>query len=107
MNLLLQEADDLPIQRGAYIGEVTEGGPAAEAGMRGATGTQQLMGLDVPVGGDVVIEADGEAIEDFNDLLAYVAFKRPGDEVELTILRDGERQQVTVELGTRPSDFTP
>jgi 2-alkenal reductase len=107
VNLLLQEANDLPVQQGAYIGEVTDGGPAARAGLQGATGVQELMGLDVPLGGDVVVEADGETIEDFNDLLAYVAFKRPGDEVELTVLRDGEQQPVTVELGTRPSDFTP
>jgi S1-C subfamily serine protease len=31
-----------------------------------------------------------------------VAFQQPDDTIELTILRDGERQQVTVELATRP-----
>jgi 2-alkenal reductase len=107
VNLLLQEANDLPVQQGAYIGEVNEGGPAAEAGIQGATGTTRLNGLEVPVGGDVVVEADGETISEFNDLLAYVAFKRPGDAVALTVLRDGERQQVTVELGVRPSQFRP
>jgi 2-alkenal reductase len=102
VNLLLQEANDLQVQQGAYIVEVTEGGPAAEAGIQGAAGARELMGMDVPVGGDVVLEADGEAITDFSDLLARVAFKRPGDAVELTILRDGERQQVTVALAVRP-----
>jgi S1-C subfamily serine protease len=59
----------------------------------------------MPVGGDVIIEADGEAINDFTDLLNYVAFQRPGDSVELTILRGGERQQVTVELVARPTNL--
>lgn len=107
VNLLLKQANDLPVQQGAYIVKVIEDGPAAEAGIQGATGTKQLKGLDIPVGGDVVVEADGEAISDFNDLLVHVAFKEPGDAVELTILRDGERQQVTVELAARPSEFTP
>jgi 2-alkenal reductase len=107
VSLLLQEANDLPVQQGAYISEVTEGGPADQGGIQGAAGETRLQGLRVPVGGDVVIAADGEEITDFNDLLAYVAFKRPGDTVELTILRDGERQQVTVELGVRPEEFTP
>ena len=59
-------------------------------------------GLDVPVGGDVVIAVDGERIADFDDLLIVVASKNPGESVELTILRDGEEQQVSVTLEARP-----
>lgn len=106
VNLLVQEANDLEIQRGAYIAEVVEGGPAAQAGLQGATGIQTILGADVPVGGDVVVEADGQPIRDFTDLLAYVAFRRPGDVVELTILRDGERRQLTVELAVRPEGLS-
>ncbi|MEA3375471.1 MAG: PDZ domain-containing protein, partial [Chloroflexota bacterium] len=87
------------------IVELVEGGPAAEAGLQGATGVETVLGTDVPVGGDVVVEADGEPIEDFTDLLAYVAFQQPGDVVELAILRGGERQQVTVELAVRPENL--
>ena len=105
VNLLVQDANDLSIQRGAYIAGVVEGGPAAEAGLQGATGAEEILGTDVPVGGDIVLEADGQEIQDFTDLLAYVAFRQPGDTVELTILRDGERQQVTVELAARPESL--
>jgi 2-alkenal reductase len=102
VNLLVQEANNLPVQQGAYIAQVVDGGPADEAGLQGATGTEAILGSDIPVGGDVVIEADGEPVADFTDLLDYVAFQQPGDTIELTILRDGERQQVTVKLAARP-----
>jgi S1-C subfamily serine protease len=42
VNLLLQEASDLPVQQGAYIGEVTEGGPAAERARRGSQARRSL-----------------------------------------------------------------
>ena len=105
VNLLVQQANDLPVQRGAYIAQVVDGGPADEAGLQGATGTETILGSDIPVGGDVVVEADGEPIADFTELLDYVAFQQPGDTIELTILRDGERQQVAVELAARPEDL--
>jgi len=102
VNLLVQEANNLPVQQGAYIAQIVDGGPADEAGLQGATGTEAILGSDIPVGGDVVVEADGEPVADFTDLLDYVAFQQPGDTIELTILRDGERQQVSVELAARP-----
>ena len=105
VSLLVQQANELESQQGAYIAQVVEGGPAAEAGIQGATGSETILNQEVPVGGDVVLEANGEPIRDFTDLLAYVAFQRPGDSVTLTILRDGERQEVTVELAARPEGF--
>lgn len=102
VNLLVQEANGLATQEGAYIAEVIGGGPAAEAGLQGASRTESILGLDVPVGGDVVVEADGEPIRDFTELLVHVAFRQPGDEVTLTILREGERLEVAVQLGARP-----
>jgi len=56
------------------------------------------------VGGDVVIEADGEPIADFADLLVAVAFENVGDTIELTVLRDGQRRQIVVALIPRPSE---
>ncbi len=76
-----------PNQRGAYIATVTSGGPSANAGLRQ---------------GDIVIKADNQTINTFDDLLTYIAFKRPGDKVALTVIRNGSQQQVTVTLGTRP-----
>jgi S1-C subfamily serine protease len=105
VNLVIMRANNLGTQEGAYIDGVVPDGPAAEAGLQGSSGTKQEDGFDVPVGGDVVIEADGKPVADFSDLLVDIAFKNPGDVIELTILRDGQRQRVTVELAARPSGF--
>jgi S1-C subfamily serine protease len=103
VTLLIAQANDLPTQQGAYIHEVVEGGPADEAGLQGSTGTETVDGIGVPVGGDVVIEANGEPIQTFNDLLIQIAYSQPGEVIELTVLRDGEIITVPVELGARSS----
>jgi len=105
VSLLVQEANDLETQEGAYIDEVVENGPAVEAGLQGSTGQRRILGQVMPVGGDVIIEADGEPIEDFTNLLTSVAFRQPGDTVDLIVLRDGRQRQVTVELAERPQNL--
>ncbi|MGI6367049.1 MAG: S1C family serine protease [Anaerolineae bacterium] len=103
VNLMLAEADDLTTQHGAYVVEVNVGGPADRAGMRGSTGTRNVSGIPVPVGGDVIVAVDGDPINDFADLLSTVAFGRPGDEITVTVLRDGEELDLSVTLEQRPA----
>jgi putative serine protease PepD len=74
---------------GAAIAEVRSGSPADEAGLQT---------------GDVVTAVDGEPVDAPDDLTAAVAEKQPGDELELTIVRDGSEQTITVTLGQRPDD---
>jgi len=50
----------------------------------------------------VVIAVDGEATNDFDELLNQIAFKTPGDEVVFTLLRNGEQIEQTVVLEARP-----
>jgi 2-alkenal reductase len=94
----------LPVEKGAYVWEVTSGGPAEKAGLRGADNTIDVEGRQVDVGGDVVIAIEGHPIESFDDLLIYVALEtRPGDTVTFTILRDGKQMDVDLTLQPRPS----
>lgn len=103
VNLLLQQANNLPTQDGAYIHAVVDGGPAAQAGLRGTTGVTTVDGIEVPVGGDVVIEANGQPIKDFSSLLVAIDSQAPGDQMALTILREGQSMQVNVTLAPRPA----
>jgi S1-C subfamily serine protease len=105
VNLLIQQANDLPTQQGAYINNVEPGSPADKAGLRGSSGSTQINGVNVPVGGDVVVGADGDQITDFSDLLVHTAFKEVGDSMQLSILRDGQRQEVTVQVSPRPANL--
>jgi 2-alkenal reductase len=107
VNLIIVDANNLSTRRGAYIHAVVSDGPADQAGLQGSSGMEMVDGLEVPVGGDVVIEADGQPVDDFSALLVAVSDKSPGDAIELTVLRDGERERVTVELAPRPSGELP
>ncbi len=103
VNLYIQEANDLPTQRGAYIQSVVNGGPAARAGIRGSTGTRTIDGMNIPVGGDVIIRFDNLEIRNFDDLLSETSMRNPGDQVIVTILRNGQEQQIEMQLEPRPA----
>lgn len=107
VSLAVMEANNLETQLGAYITDVVPGGPAEEAGLRGTSRFQQVDGLEVPIGGDIVIEADGQTIIDFASLLISTSFKNPGETMNLTILRNGQRQEVVVTLEPRPENASP
>ncbi len=107
VRLAMMEANNLETQSGAYIADVVPDSPAHEAGLRGTSDFREIDGLEVPIGGDVVIEADGKPVTDFASLLVSVASKNPGETVALTILREGQQQQLTVALKARPQNLGP
>jgi S1-C subfamily serine protease len=101
----LVEAMNLPVERGAYVAELINGGPAQIAGLVGASNTATISGRTVETGGDVITAIDGTPILTFDDLLVYLALQTsPGQMVTLTIVRDGQTQDVPVTLQARPSN---
>jgi len=74
---------------GAVIRAVTPGSAADEAG------------LEV---GDLVVEIEGSRVPTREDLAAQVQTFRPGDTVDLVVIRDGEELTLTVTLGQRPDE---
>jgi 2-alkenal reductase len=104
INPSLVQAMSLPVERGAYVSSVTDGGPALSAGLRGTTEVVTVDGRQVEVGGDVITAIDGQPVNTFDDILVFLALQAsPGQEITLTILRNGQPQDVRVTLGTRPS----
>jgi 2-alkenal reductase len=99
--LTVIEALGLNTYTGAYVVSVTPGGPADQAGIRGGSVPTSISGLEA--GGDVITAIDGRPIVNFDQLLSYLlSNKSPGDAVVLTILREGQPQDVTITLGERP-----
>ena len=96
-------ADELGVPAGVMVTEVRQGTPAAEAGLRAATGSATVAGQAYPTGGDVITAVDGTAITDGAGLQSAIDAKSPGDSVEITYTRDGSSTTVQVSLGTRPS----
>ena len=107
VDLFITQANHLENQQGSYIHYVEPQGPADRAGLQGSSGTQTIDGLNVPVGGDVIIAADGKPIKDFADLLVTVAFHSPNDTIQLTVIRDGQQRTITATLAPRPSSSAP
>jgi 2-alkenal reductase len=100
----LVKAMSLPVEQGAYVSLVTEGGPAQAASLQGTTETITQDGRTVEVGGDVITAIDGQPVKTFDDILVYLSLQTsPGQEVTLTILRDGKYQDIKLQLGTRPA----
>ncbi len=96
-------AEELELEEGAVVTNVRSGTPAADAGLRAASGSRLVDGRPVPTGGDVITEVDGERVRDADELRRAIDAKRPGDTVELTVLRQGEETSVEVTLDARPA----
>jgi S1-C subfamily serine protease len=99
----LAERFDLGVDHGAWVQEVVEDGPAADAGVRAGKGQQRFQARTVAPGGDVITKIEGREIDTETDLGIVIANKRPGDTVTLEVLRGGDRRTVEVKLDERPS----
>jgi S1-C subfamily serine protease len=100
----LAERFDLPVDEGAWVQEVNEGGPADDAGIRGGDDRERFQARSYLVGGDVVTKVQGTAVRDPEDLSESLVGIRPGETVTLTVLRDGDERRVRVKLAERPKD---
>jgi len=96
---------DLPPQGGLLIQSVERGSAAEGAGLRGPSRMVVVGGFQLGVGGDLILAADGQNIEDNNTLPRLLNRKRGGDMLELTIYRNGQTQKVRVKLGEAPQQL--
>ena len=100
----LAEIRGLDSTKGFLIVSVIEGSPADIAGFMGTETREMIDGRDVPMDGDIIIKIDGELVRKIADILVHLQMEKlVGDEMVLTILRDGEVMDKTIFLGERPS----
>jgi 2-alkenal reductase len=87
---------DIPQTQGTYVIGITPGGPADQAGLVAA-------GPRTGQGGDLVVDIDGQTINEFSDLNSYlVLHTRVGQTIQVTVLRDGREIVLPLTLGARP-----
>jgi S1-C subfamily serine protease len=101
----LIEALNLPNNaRGVVVSGVEPNGPAARAGLRSAGNVRQIGGISVPLSVDIITAINGEPLSGMSELVSYLASNtQPGDQVTLTVVRDGREQfDVVVTLQPRP-----
>ena len=96
---------DLPSQGGLLIQSVERGSAAEAAGLRGPSRMVIVGGFQLGIGGDLILAADGQNIEDNNTLPRLLNRKRGGDMLQLTIHRNGQTQKVQVKLGEAPQQL--
>ena len=90
--------------RGFLVMDVVAGSPAQTAGIRAGNEDATIDGVPVKLGGDVIVSVDNKAVRKIDDILVYLQReKSAGDEIQLTILRDGQEMHLTAILGARPS----
>jgi S1-C subfamily serine protease len=97
------QALNLPVDQGVLVEQVLNGGPADDAGIKGATGQATVGGQTVPIGGDIITKVDGKEVTGMDEVISAVNAHKPGDELTLTVSRDGQEQDITVKLGDRPA----
>jgi len=96
----LEEYGLPPDAAGVYITCVTPGGPADLAGVNGA---RPCDDPSLAPGGDLIIAIGDHAVSSMDDLVSYlVSHTQVGEEVTLTILRDGEELEIRATIGARP-----
>ncbi len=81
----LREAFDLKNgQRGVLVTNVVKGSPAEKAGIKS---------------GDIILQVDGKISASTGQLRSRIGIKAIGEKVKLTLLRDGDKTQLTVKIG--------
>jgi serine protease Do len=85
----MAEAQGMGGQRGAIVADLAPNGPSQRAGL---------------VAGDVITSINGHPVKTSSELTREVAKARPGDNLQLDVIRDGKHRTITVRSGVRPSE---
>ena len=86
--------------KGAYVDTITKNGPADKAGVHGSTTDQYSL----KHGGDIITAIDGHPIAKSDDLISYIdQHKSVGDNITLTVYRNGHTLDLKATLTARPS----
>jgi S1-C subfamily serine protease len=99
----LAQAFNLPVEEGVLVQQVEEGGPAAAAGIQGATTAAEVEGQEFGLGGDIITAIDGEKISSTEDLVKTISDAHTGETVEVTVIRGESTATVSVTLAERPA----
>ena len=97
-------------EKGLLIAELRPNGPAEKAGLRGPKLIRERRGIFTiarvdRTAADLIVGLDDQKIANAEDFLSYIEGKSPGDEVHVTVIRDGRKIQVALKLATTdPND---
>src|ERR687888_495404 len=88
-----------PVSHGVLVATVKAGSGAAKASLHAATTQAVVAGDTWPIGGDLIVKADGQTIASLARLRDLIATKKPGDSLQLEIYRGTKKMTVEAKLG--------
>jgi S1-C subfamily serine protease len=100
----LAKAINLPVDEGVIVQSVVKDGPADKAGIEAGGTSATINGEEVQLGGDIITEVDGKKLKSMEQLVEIIQGHKPGDELELTIVRDGDEKTANVTLASQPEN---
>jgi S1-C subfamily serine protease len=92
----------LPVRSGVLVASVRPGTGAAKAGLKAGTNQVTVAGESWPAGGDVIVKLDGQPVPTIERLIDLIAMRKPGDKIDLEVLRGTSRVHLSVTLGRQP-----
>ena len=99
----LAEVRELKSSKGFLVVSVIEGSPAETAGLLGVTETEERDGREFALDGDIILSIDGETVRKISDILVHLQREKSvGDEMVLSVNRNGEMLELTMILEERP-----
>ena len=101
----LAKIRELNSSKGFLIATVIEGSPADAAGLQGVTITKEIDGREYALDGDIIIKIDDVVVRKISDILIHLQREKSiGDELIMTVNRDGTMIEAVLVLGERPQN---
>jgi S1-C subfamily serine protease len=91
----------LPISEGLLVSQVKTGSNADKAGLRGGSEPVRYRSSVIYLGGDIITKVDGVIIKTLADLYSALEDNKPGERIEIEIIRDGKPAKLNIILADR------
>lgn len=100
---LLAEEARLSVQNGVLVTGVSPNSPANNAGLQAGEDIFEYLGAEIPINGDIIVAVNGTPIRNSDELLSFLQVEvGVGDTLTLTVIRNGQEQELPLTLAARP-----
>ena len=94
----------LGADRGAAVQSIEKSSPGEKAGLKAGSTEREFGGVQIRVGGDIIVAIDGKPVATSEDVVRAVTARLPGETIRVTVVRDSKRLDVKIRLGERPAN---